>query len=187
MRLSLSLDSPYDLVITRTSLPIKKVENCLDHPVQPRLSHDLLQLKVWDVELLISRAGGGRREEGARVFFPCDNEGWPGFVLGEQIGGVGLLVNCCDYNSSVTNSGITWHSKPSAPAHCTAWRGSYNFSIRQYVGEIERLYEGKTDCLARGASSVKFQYKTVSGKSSRHDNTNGFSDNLNQGRTKYVE
>ena len=40
-------------------------------------------------------------------FFPCDNEGWPGFVLGEQIGGVGLLVNCCDYNSSVTNSGIT--------------------------------------------------------------------------------
>ena len=51
--------------------------------------------------------GGGRREEGARVFFPCDNEGWPGLVLGEQIGGVWLLVNCCDYNSSVTNSGIT--------------------------------------------------------------------------------
>ena len=51
--------------------------------------------------------GGGGTGRKVPGFFPCDNEGWPGFVLGEQIGGVGLLVNCCDYNSSVTNSGIT--------------------------------------------------------------------------------
>ena len=48
---------------------------------------------------------------------------------------------------------------------------------------MARLYEGnKTDCLARG---VSFQYTTVSGKSSRHDNRNGllmFNVNVNQGR-----
>ena len=48
--------------------------------------------------------GGGRKVPG---FFSYDNEGWPGLVLGEQIGGVWRLVNCCDYNSSVTNSART--------------------------------------------------------------------------------
>ena len=54
----------------------------------------------------------------------------------------------------------------------TAWQGSNNFSIRQYVGEMGRLYEEKN-----GLSSLRgflSQFTTVSVKSWRYDETNVF-------------